>query len=369
MLSDSIDQLRNSSLRGLHRRRFIQTVFGAGAAAFLAGRFANAGASQGKAAAGQRVMTARGWISARDMGVTLAHEHALANFQPYQEWASRPLAYDRDEVVKVVLPHLLRVHALGCRTFVDATAAYLGRDPVLLRRLSEKSGLHVLTVTGNYAADDYKHLPPWVYTLSAEALAQRWIDEWTGGIDGTGIRPGFIKLGFNGGSLSEVEQKLIHAGAIAHLKTGLTIGAHTGPAVSAFEQLTVLEKEGVHPSAWIWIHAQNEKDPARHIEAARRGAWVEFDGIGPETLTLHVTLVTRMRDEGLLDHVLISQDAGWYRVGRPGGGTFRSYETVFTEFVPALRAKGFSASEIETLLVRNPAKAFAISIRGAAERG
>jgi phosphotriesterase-related protein len=220
-------------------------------------------------------------------------------------------------------------------------------------------------VTGNYAAGDYTHLPPDVYTLSAEALAQRWINEWTTGIDGTGIRPGFIKLGFNGGPLSNIEQKLIRAGAISHLKTGLTIGAHTGPAVSAFEQLSVLEKEGVHPSAWIWIHAQNERDPARHIEAARRGAWVEFDGIDPETLPLHVGLVTRMRDAGLLEHVLVSQDAGWYHVGQPGGGKFRNYEEVFTQFVPALRGNGFGSSEIDTLLVRNPAKAFSISIRRA----
>jgi phosphotriesterase-related protein len=292
------------------------------------------------------------------------HEHVLANFQTYNEWASHPLAYDREDVTKIVLPRLLRLRALDCRTFVDATASYLGRDPVLLRSLSERSNLNILTVTGNYAADDYKHLPPDIYSISAEVLAQRWINEWTAGIDGTGIRPGFIKLGFNGGRLSKVEQKLIHAGAITHLKTGLTIGAHTGPAVSAFEQLAVLEKQGVHPSAWIWIHAQNEKDVARHIEAARRGAWVEFDGIDPQTLDLHVRLVTRMRDEGLLDHLLVSQDAGWYHLGQPDGGKFRNYETVFTQFVPALRAKGFSAFQIEMLLIHNPAKAFSISVRG-----
>ena len=345
----------------MRRRHFLQAVFGAAVTACVTKGYK----SFAKGAAGSHVMTVRGRIDARDMGVTLAHEHVFANFQSYLEWTSHPLAYDRDEVVNVILPHLRKLRALGCRTFVDATASCLGRDPVLLRRLSKASGLHILTVTGNYAADDYKHLPPDVYTISAEALSQRWIDEWTNGIDGTGIRPGFIKLGFNGGPLSEVEQKLIHAGGLAHLKTGLTIGAHTGPATSAFEQLAILEKEGVHPSAWIWIHAQNEKDPARHAEAARRGAWVEFDGIAPETLSQHVELVARMRDEGLLDHVLVSQDAGWYHAGQPGGGKFRSYDMVFTHFVPALRARGFSASEIDTLLIRNPAKAFSISVRSA----
>ncbi|HWI85514.1 MAG TPA: hypothetical protein VNT42_04220, partial [Sphingomonas sp.] len=195
------------------------------------------------------------------------------------------------------------------------------------------------------------------------ALARRWIDEWTSGIDGTGIRPGFIKLGFNGGPLSDVERKLIRAAAIAHHETGLTIGAHTGPATSAFAQLAVLREESVDPSAWIWIHAQNEPDISRHIDAARHGAWVEFDGIDLESLGRHVGLVMRMRDEGLLDHVLISQDAGWYNVGQPGGGTARSYETLFDQFLPALRAKGLTQAEIEMLLITNPAKAFAIRKR------
>jgi len=347
----------------MHRRRFIHDMAGAAATILLAEGCARSGVRPTAATPASRTMTVRGWIDSRDMGLTLPHEHALANFQPYAEWVQRPIAYDRDEVVDVVLPRLRRLRELGCRTFIDATAAHLGRDPVLLRRLSEESGLHMLTVTGNYAAFENRFLPPHVYSLSAESLAGRWIREWTDGIDGTGVRPGFIKLGFNGQALSEVERKLIHAGALTHRETGLTIGAHTGPAVAALEQLAVLDREGVHPSAWIWIHAQNERDSAQHIAAARRGAWIEFDGIDSKSLEQHVGFVTRMRDAGLLDHVLISQDAGWYNVGQPRGGTPRSYEVVFTEFLPALRARGFSAAEIDTLVVRNPARAFSVSVR------
>jgi predicted metal-dependent phosphotriesterase family hydrolase len=338
-------------------------MFGAAATTLLAEGCARRGVRPAAANAASRAMTVRGWIDASDMGLTLPHEHALVSFQPYAEWAVKPLAYDRDEVVAVVLPRLRRLRELGCRTFVDATPMHVGRDPALLRRLSEESGLHVLTPTGNYAARENSFLPPHVHSLSAASLADRWIREWTDGIDGTGVRPGFIKLGFNGRALSEVERKIIHAGALTHRQTGLVIGAHTGPAVSALEQLAVLEREGVHPSAWIWIHAQGEPDSAQHIAAAKRGAWIEFDGIDSRSLERHVAFVTRLRDAGLLDHVLISQDAGWYNVGQPRGGTFRSYEVVFTEFLPALRARGFSAAEIDTLLVRNPAKAFSVSVR------
>jgi phosphotriesterase-related protein len=308
-------------------------------------------------------MTVLGPIDASDMGVALTHEHLLASFQPYEEWAARPIPYDRDEVVEVALPHLARIRELGCRTFVDATAVGVGRDAALLRRLSERSGLNIVTVTGNYAAIQYRQLPPHVYTDSAEALAQRWIREWTDGIDGTGVRPGFIKLGFNGGPLSEVERKLIRAGALAHRETGLTIGAHTGPAIAAFEQLTILEDSGVHPSAWIWIHAQNEQDLTRHAQAARRGAWISFDGVSPESLGTHVDMVVNLRDQGLLQRALVSQDAGWYWVGKPRGGTFRPFDTLFTEFIPALRARGFAQADIDTLFIDNPAKAFSIGVR------
>jgi phosphotriesterase-related protein len=305
----------------------------------------------------------RGWCEADQMGTTLVHEHAVANFQSIADQATRPLPYDRDEVVAIVLPRLMRLRALGLRTFVDATAAHLGRDPVLLKRLSAESGLHILTVTGNYAAFGYRFYPPEIAALTPAVLAARWTAEWEHGIGGSGVRPGFIKLGFNGGPLSDRERLLIRAAAIAHRRTGLTIGAHTGPATAAFEQLAVLRDAGVDPSAWIWIHAQNEPDVTKHIAAARQGAWIEFDGIDDDTLDRHLALVGRMKREELLHRILISHDAGWYTVGEPGGGTARSYEVVFRRFVPALRSAGFSQAEIDMLLIENPARAFTVSVR------
>ena len=309
------------------------------------------------------VMTVRGPIRASDMGLTLSHEHLLASFQPYVEWEKEPARYDVDDVLAVVRPHLARLKELGCRTFVDATAVGLLRDAALLKRVSQESGLHILTNTGAYAAGGGQYLPTYVATASVDALARRWIDEIRNGIEGTGVRPGFIKLGFNGSSLNDAEQKLIRAAAIAHRETGLTIGAHTGPAVAAFEQLSMLESAGVDPSAWIWIHAHAEPDLSQPLRAAQRGAWISFDHVSTETIGAHVRMVARMRDEGQLDRVLVSQDAGWYHVGQPHGGSFRPFDTVFTAFIPALRTSGFGDADIDTLFVRNPARAFAIRPR------
>jgi phosphotriesterase-related protein len=326
----------------------------------------------------QQIMTVRGPVPAGRMGLTLAHEHLLADLRPQEEKARTPRPYDPDEVLSVVLPHLERIRGLGCGTFVDCTAVYLGRDAALLQRISRESDMHILTATGNYAALELRALPGYVLTDSVEALARRWIDEWHNGIEGTDVRPGLIKLGFDGGPLRGVEDKLIRAAAITHLETGLTIGAHTsGPipflqsqgvrswsATSALEQLSILEGVGVSPSAWIWIHAQAESEQSHHVSVARRGAWISYDGVGGGgEITAYVDRVMHFREAGLLHRVLISQDAGWYQVGEPGGGTFRPYDTVFTSFIPALRAKGMTDDEIDTVFIRNPAEAFSVAVR------
>jgi phosphotriesterase-related protein len=72
-----------------------------------------------------------------------------------------------------------------------------------------------------------------------------------------------------------------------------------------------------------------------------------------------------MRARGLLNRVLVSHDAGWYTAGEPRGGRFRAFDTVFTEFIPALRSAGFNESEIARIFVQNPAEAFAIRKRPA----
>jgi phosphotriesterase-related protein len=280
------------------------------------------------------------------------HEHVLVDFVGASSVS--PARYDAAEVFKAVLPHLQQVRKLGCATLVECTPAYLGRDPRLLKRLAEASGVHILSNTGYYGAAQDKFLPAHAYRETAEQLAGRWIREWERGIDDTGIKPAFIKTGVDNGKLSEIDAKLVRAAALTTRATGLPIASHTGDGVAAREELDLIERAGVPASAFIWVHAQSERDEAFHVAAAKRGAWVEFDGISETSVTRHVDLVRRMKAEGLLGRVLVSHDAGWYRVGEPGGGRFQPYDTLFTMFVPALKASGFTDAEVRQLLVDNP---------------
>jgi phosphotriesterase-related protein len=308
-----------------------------------------------------RVLTVAGPIDAATMGTTLVHEHVLVDFAG-AERVSRS-RYDADEVFRTALPRLQEVAARGCRTLVECTPAYLGRDPLLLRRLSAASGLQILTNTGYYGAMQDRFLPAHAFGESARQLADRWTTEFRKGIEGTGVRPGFIKIGVDAGELSGPDRKLVEAGALCHLDTGLTLAVHTADGHAALGILEVLKTRGVSPEAWVWVHALNAKDPATRAFAAAEGAWVELDNLGPDTLDEHVAAALDLQGRGRLDRVLVSQDAGWYHVGEPGGGTYRPHTFLFDAFVPALRARGLGDRELRTLLVDNPARAFALHRR------
>ncbi len=308
-----------------------------------------------------KVITVNGEIRAGAMGKTLHHEHLLVDFigadsTGYHRW-------NKDSVVEKVLPYLAELKDLGYNTLVECTPAYLGRDPELLKMLSQKSGLQLITNTGYYSAVDLKYLPPHALEETAEEISIRWIDEARNGIEGTNIFPGFIKISVENRPLERIHRKIAGAAALTHLATGLVIMSHTGTAAPAFQQLEILKNYGVHPSAFIWTHAQNEKDFNTHAEAAKRGAWIAFDGFSADQLEKYVEFAVFMKKQGLLNRLLFSHDAGWYTPDEPGGGEFRGFTEIDEILVPGLRESGISQQDIYQLFVLNPKEAFQVRKR------
>lgn len=307
------------------------------------------------------IMTVKGPIAPGQMGTTLIHEHFLVDFIGADQIT--PSRWNRDAVVQKVLPHLLAAKKAGVKTMFDCTPAFLGRDVELLQQLSTQSGLHLVTNTGYYGARENKYLPPWAFSETAEQLAQRWIDEAKNGIEGTGVRPGFIKISVDVQEpLSVQHQKLVRAAAHTHLHTGLTICSHTGLAAAASQQLALLQKAGVHPSAFVWVHAQMEKDLSTYALVAGMGAWVSLDGVGWSKPEDYVNALLFLKSQKLLHRVLISHDAGWYKPDEPDG-TFQGYTAIFKDLFPRLKAKGFTQKDQDQLLVKNPAAAMQMRMR------
>ncbi len=312
-----------------------------------------------------KIMTVTGEMPSSRMGITLPHEHVLVDFSVIDSVGL--IHYNRDSVVMKVLPFLEELKPYKVKTFVDCTPEFLGRDPQLLAELSRKSGINILTNTGWYAADNKRHLPKEIVSMSAEEIALLWIAEAKNGIGNTGIKPGFIKIGISNSELTEDDKKLVAAACLTHLETGLTIMSHTGPAEGALAQLEILKKYGVDPSAFIWTHAMVESSAGKLLAVSEKGAWVAFDGIQKDMVSKGriSNLVKYMKSIRKLDRVLLSHDAGWYRPGKPDGGKFRPYTELFGSFMLLLLSEGITREEIDQMIVKNPADAFGIRVRRA----
>ncbi|MBK5262425.1 MAG: hypothetical protein JJE17_07630, partial [Peptostreptococcaceae bacterium] len=284
------------------------------------------------------VITVLGEIPASEMGITLTHEHVLVDFAMIDSLSAN--RYNKDSVIMKVLPYFEELKPFKIATFVDCTPEFMGRDPQLLAELSRKTGINIFTNTGWYAADNERHLPKEIKDMSTEQIAAVWIDEAKNGIGNTGIKPGFTKIGINNIELSETDKKLVAAACLTHLKTGLTIMLHTGLADAAMAQLTILKKYGVDPSAFIWTHAMVETSNKKLLTIAQMGVWVSFDGIQNDlTSQLRISgLLQFMKSTRQLNHVLLSHDAGWYQPGKPSGGDFRPYTTLFNTLIPYINA-------------------------------
>lgn len=316
------------------------------------------------------IMTVTGEIPSSEMGTSLIHEHVLvdwigADSTGYHRW-------NRSEVAERVLPFIREAGEQGVQTILECTPAYLGRDPFLLKELSERTGVRILTNTGYYGAVDNKFMPEHARKESAEELAGRWIDEFRNGIDDSGVHPGFMKISVKGeGPLSNLHQKIVRAAALTHLETGLTIVSHTTGNKPALEQVELLKDMKVSPSAWVWTHSQ-AGNLETQVEIGKEGGWISLDNFSydpsgeageRDPIEWFTKRISELDEAGLLNRVLISHDAGYYNPDEENGGDFRAYTDIFEYLLPALRKNGFTEDDLEQLLVRNPREAYGIRTR------
>lgn len=292
--------------------------------------------------------------------IWLSHEHLLVDFIGADSIDAK--RWNHDSVINATLNYLEEIKPHKVKYFVDATPAYLGRDVLLLEKIANRTGLTIITNTGFYGAVNNKYVPSFAFDKTAEELAEIWINEFKNGIDGTPVKPGFIKISVDASDrLDTIDQKLVKAAAITHLQTGLTIASHTGEAKGLWPQLKILKDMNVSPEAFIWVHSQNEKDNNNYLLAAKEGCWISFDGLGWE-LEKHIEKMVFAKENKILDRILISHDAGWYDPQKQVQA-IQPYTNIFKKLYPALMSKGFSKEEFNLLMSRNPAEAFSISIK------
>lgn len=302
-----------------------------------------------------QLITTLGPKSSDELGMILPHEHVFVDLRTWDKPGYGEA--DSDDVTKLMSPEIEKVRALGVNAIIEPSTVGVGRRADILLAVSKATGFPLVVPTGVYREP---WLSPWVRDASEPDLAEWMIGELNGQIAETGVRAGWIKVGSTDDGMTEMEAKVLRAAATASIETGATIGSHTVRGHVARAQLDLIESVGASPSRFVWIHTHQEPDVTVHHELARRGAWIEYDGIGePVDDDRFIDLIRQALDAELGNRLLVGMDRGWYDPAKPGGGTPKPYIYLPEYFLPKLSDAGVDDQTINELMRVNPFNAFA----------
>ena len=332
-------------------------------------------------------MTVRGPVPVAELGITHIHEHLYMDCRPilsvhgYPVVSEAPLTIEtaaearwnpggfpdnyHQTDVEQVLAELAPFHAAGGRTIVEVTPSHMSRNPRALRDISERSGLHVVMGGGYYLAPSH---PSSTGERSTEDIAGELVDEWRNGVGDTGVRPGIIGEIGTSDPVHPEERRMLRAAAWAHLETGLPISIHLHPwGFEGAKVLDALVSEGVDPTRIILGHMNTAiGNEAYQLGLLERGANLAYDLIGfdhsliglgkypPSDFDIVAGLVA-LAKRGHIERLLISQDMGGVKTRLLAYGGW-GYAHTLTHVVPLFRNAGWDETEVETLMIGNPAR-------------
>ncbi|NJN98245.1 MAG: esterase [Anaerolineales bacterium] len=301
-----------------------------------------------------KLITTLGPKTADELGLILPHEHIFVEFRP-PDHPGHAVAEVAD-VVALMAPEVKKVQALGVTAMVDCTPVGVGRRADTLMAVSEATGMPLVAPTGIYREP---WVPAWGQAASEAELTEWMLSELQGEIEGSGVQAGWIKLSVGDDGITDCEAKILRAAARAGKETNAVIGVHTKRGRVVRDQLNIIEAAGYTAERFIWIHTQSDPDFNLHLEMARRGAWLEYDGIGTGDDEYYLEHIQRVLDAGLVDQMMLSHDRGWYDPAKPGGGVPKPFTYLFEEFMPKLATAGVDEATIHHLMHDNPYRAFA----------
>jgi len=303
-----------------------------------------------------RLITTLGPKNAEELGMILPHEHIFVDLRTWDQPGYAQA--EADDVIALMAPEIAKARSVGVTAIGECSTGGVGRRADILKAVSEATRFPLVVPTGIYREP---WIPDWAHAASEEELREWMAGELLGEIEESGAQAGWIKLSAGDDGLTVCETKILRAAAAAGMATNAVIGSHTIQGRVVREQLDIIEEVGYTPERFIWIHTQAEPDFDLHLEIARRGAWIEYDGIGGEEETDEDYLQNTLRvlDAGLGDRLMLSHDRGWYDPAQPGGGTPRPFTYISEQFLPKLRAAGVDEEAIRQLTHTNPFRAFA----------
>lgn len=349
-----------------------------------------------------RVETVRGPISPDELGVTLPHEHLLAELTVW--WVEptecsklnlvdapitldilhmlrRDASFSRENLKlgdpNVAIDELMLYKKAGGCSLVDVTLPGIGRNPLALREISNATGVNVFTGTGWYIAASH---PAIVKEKSLEELSDIMVKELTEGIGDTGIKAGLIGECGLSYPIDPDEEKVIRAAARAQAKTGCAYTIH--PPIYDLERkkivknatdiLDIIQEEGANLEKFYMSHMDTTCDDLEYHKKVMDTYEIvlAYDSFGSEYYDdslypgandgsdkTRTNAIVELCNAGYEKQLIMSQDVA-IKIQRVKYGGY-GYAHVLKHIVPVLRFQGVTEKQIRTMTVDNPKRLLA----------
>jgi len=249
---------------------------------------------------------------------------------------------------------------------VDMSPPGLRSDLPAIRRISEKTGVHVVATTGLYAEDSW---PDKYKTMTTDEYTAYMLKEIDQGIEDTGIKPGHIKVAIEDGP-TEQGVKLLKAVARVAGETGFSATIHQGTMMTQEEVRKITDtllSQGMKPERTIICHAQDffvnsdlkTLDNGFNISVDCLGhAWdIELFGYINQTDWQRLAGLYALINSGYAAQIVLGTDTYMNMLTRRLGG--EGYCRLTNAIIPMLKIAEVSDKIIDQIMIKNPARLLA----------
>lgn len=330
-----------------------------------------------------RAQTVLGLVDPGELGATLMHEHVLWDIRTPTMRAEPDqgpeislcncyaINYGRNKAFgnyrlsdEGIAEEELRAMAeAGGRTVVELSSGGLDPRPHGLVTLARNTGVHLVMGCGHYV---HEYQPQANHGRSAEQFACEMVEQIQVGAWNTDVRAGIIgEIGCQA-PWTDLEKRVMTGAVLAMNETGAALNVHPGRHPDQPQEVAEFVRAlGADPTRVVISHIDRTIfDEDRLFRLADSGVVIEFDLFGMEQSYYpladidmpndagRLQWVRKLIDRGHLERITISHDICYRtRLTRFGG---HGYAHIFANVIPQMRNRGFTAQEVDALLVGNP---------------
>ena len=349
-----------------------------------------------------QIMTVLGPIKPSEIGFTQMHEHMIIDFLAVSESAQQshskgfaeggrslnwnePISLSNyyavrrnpfllKEAMQLIDADLIATAVgeyrdAGGSCLVEVTPIGVGRNPPVVRQISQKTGVKVVMGTAFYVRDFH---PPEIAKMNEDQVADIFVKDFEQGSGDPAVRPGIIgEIGLVWPVHPE-ERKVLRAAAKAQQRTGLCLSIHPGRNPAApLDAIDIVKSAGGDPKRTIICHLDRTIfDIEDYLALAKTGCYLEMDLFGWETRHYPLSDIDMPNDatridnavelvnSGYIAQVLLSHDVDSKLRLRAYGG--EGYQHILQNVVPVMRRKGLSEQQVNQILIENPRRSLTI---------